>query len=187
MGCLKGQNRLLNPYETWYSFDNGQNNTFTTETQFNQVAWDLVLNVKDGAGNLNSSQVIVRKDAYTPQITSHSPVSDESFGSTAPQYNISIIEDDLNSTWYIIGQETFYIDTMDGIINQNKWDTLEEGRITITFYAQDNAGNVGSTIVVVNKRIPPNAIGGFDLIIIFGLISLTSIFLLIVSRRTKKA
>ncbi len=184
----------FNPYETWYSFNNGQNTTFTTETQFNQVTWDLVSNgtvlinfyVKDEAGNLNFSQVMVRKDAILPQITNYSPLSNEYFGHDAPQYNISIIEEDLNSTWYVVGGEIFSINTWDGTIEQTKWDSLGEGVINITFYAQDNAGNIGYTSVLVNKSLPSTAIYGFNLIIMFGVVSLVSIFLLRKSRRMEK-
>jgi len=74
-----------------------------------------------------------------------------------------------------------------GTIDQNKWDSLGGGAITITFYAQDNAGNIGSTSVLVNKRIPSDpAIYGFDLIIIFCVVFLTGIILIQRTKRMKR-
>ncbi len=70
------------------------------------------------------------------------------------------------------------INTLVGTIDQDKWDDVGEGLITITFYAQDKAGNIGSTSVVIIKNIPSSpAIYGYDLLILFGFISLTSVIL----------
>ncbi|KKN84092.1 hypothetical protein LCGC14_0292990 [marine sediment metagenome] len=78
----------LQLHNTWYSFNDGQNITFTTETQFNQAAWDLQANgtvlirfyAEDEVGHFNSSQVMVRKDAIIPDITIISPIFKEEFG-----------------------------------------------------------------------------------------------------------
>ncbi len=59
----------VNIHEKWYSFNGGDNITFTTETQFNSSEWDKIgdglvvvrFYVSDKAGNMNTSEVIIRK------------------------------------------------------------------------------------------------------------------------------
>ena len=67
-----------------------------------------------------------------------------------------IIEENLLSTWYTIqGDTTQYSFTgTTGTINLDAWDTVLEGEINITFYAQDSVGNIGIETVTVIKRIP---------------------------------
>lgn len=115
-----------------------------------------------------------------------SPLNNEEFSNIAPSFNISIIEEDLNSLWYIIGnnQEVIYIESMEGAIDQESWDNTDEGLITITFYAQDNAGNIGFMSVVINKQLPTSGIYGYHLFILIGLFSLAS--LLLIQRLKKK-
>ena len=93
-----------------YSLNGGQNITFTTENRFSQAEWDKVGNgtvlitfyAIDKVGNINSSDVVVRKDAYAPDITIHSPLLNQKFGKNPPGFNISIIEEDLISIWYTV-------------------------------------------------------------------------------------
>ncbi|KKM87180.1 hypothetical protein LCGC14_1271540 [marine sediment metagenome] len=46
--------------------------------------------------------VIVRKDAYIPNIIINSPLENETFGNVPPIFNISIISEDVVATWYRI-------------------------------------------------------------------------------------
>jgi len=118
---------------------------------------------------MNSSQVIVRKDANIPDIIIHSPVQDEIFGSTSPEFNLSIIEEDLVSMWYIIeGNLTQYpFIGVTGTISQEAWDKVIEGNVTITFYAQDRIGNIGVESIIVIKRIPSQpSILGYNLFLL---------------------
>ena len=184
-----------NLQETRYSLNGRPNITFTTETQFSQTEWNQVGNgtvsiifyAIDKVGNTNSSEVIVRKDAYIPDITIFSPLDNERFGKTSPEYNISIIEEDLASTWYTIEgiAGTFPFTGLTGTINQDAWDDAPEGEITITFYAIDGAGNTGSESVVVIKSIPskPEAIPGYNLFLLFGILVVISI---VISKKGKK-
>ncbi|MFX0043367.1 MAG: hypothetical protein ACFE8L_10680, partial [Candidatus Hodarchaeota archaeon] len=163
----------------WYSFNNIKNITFTTETQFNQTEWDKVGNgtvlirfyANDTFGNINFTEVVVRKDAYIPDIIINSPLDDEKFGKTAPDYNLTIIEEDLATTWYTIEgiAGTFPFSGLIGSINQDAWDDAPKGEITITFYAIDNAGNIGSESVIVIKRIPSKPV--IQIIIVISAIS----------------
>lgn len=171
-----------------YSINGRPNITFTTQTQFSQSEWNtagngtvsIIFYVIDKVGNTNSSEVIVRKDAYIPEITIHSPEQDEMFGSTPPEFNISIIEEDLVFMWYIIeGNITQYPFTeLTGTISQEAWEKVIEGDVTITFYAQDRAGNIGIESVVVIKSIPSQpAIPGYNVFVLLGVLSVAIIII----------
>jgi len=180
-----------------YSINGRPNITFTTQTQFSQSEWNTAGNgtvsitfyVIDKVGNTNSSGVIIRKDAYIPDITINTPEQDGIFGNTPPEFNISIIEEDLESMWYTIeGDLTEYPFTgVTGTISQEAWDHAIEGDVTITFYVQDRAGNIGIESVVVTKSIPstPSTDGilGYNLIVLLGVLSVVAI---VISTKLKK-
>jgi uncharacterized delta-60 repeat protein len=159
----------------WYSLNGGENITFTTEDQINQAEWDKIGNgtvlirfyANDTGGNMNSRTVFVRKDAYIPDLTIHSPLNNETFGKTSPEFSITVIEEDLLNMWYTIEgiSGDFYFSEFSGTIDQDAWNDLPEGEITISFYAQDRAGNVNSKSVVVIKSIKSERVP-FELIII---------------------
>ncbi|MFX1569614.1 MAG: nitrous oxide reductase family maturation protein NosD [Promethearchaeota archaeon] len=154
--------------EKSYSINGRPNITFTWETQFNQSEWDNIGNGTvsitfygiDKAGNLDSSQIVVRKDAIVPQIYLNSPFQNEEFAGIAPHFNLTIIEDHLTSTWYKIEGITgnFFFTGLNGTIDQTAWDLLLEGSVTLTFYAEDAGGNFNSYSVEVIKRIPSQSL-----------------------------
>ena len=183
-----------NLQEKKYSLNGRPNITFTTETQFSQTEWNQVGNgtvsiifyAIDKLGNTNSSEVVVRKDAYLPDIIINSPLDDQKFGKSAPDFNLTIIEEDLASTWYTIEgiAGTFPFTGLTGTINQDAWDDAPEGEITITYYAIDGAGNIGNESVIVTKRIPSKSeIPGYNLFLLLGIISIVSI---IIGKKIKK-
>jgi len=168
-----------------YSINGRPNITFTTETQFSQSEWNNIGNgtvsiafyVIDKVGNFNSSEVIIRKDAYAPDIIIHSPIQDAIFGNMPPEFNISIIEEDSVFTWYTIqGDLTGYLFIgLTGTIDQDAWNEIPQGEVTITFYAQDQAGNIGTESVVVTKSLPSApVISGYNVLLLIGVISLVS-------------
>ena len=184
-----------------YSLNGRPNITFTTQTQFSQTEWNQVGNgtvsitfyAIDKAGNANSSEVIVRKDAYVPDITIYSPLDDDKFGKIAPNFSISIIEEvgDLVSTWYTLEYfpftdiDTFPLTELNGTIDQDWWDDAPKGEIRITFYAEDRAGNIGSEIVYIHKSLPSEpAIPGYNLFFLFGILSVAVI---LISKKLKKS
>jgi hypothetical protein len=42
----------------------------------------------------------------------------------------------------------------DGIISQSVWNAMSDGFVTITFYALDEAGNIGTAEVTIGKNTP---------------------------------
>jgi peptide/nickel transport system substrate-binding protein len=121
-------------------------------------------------------------DLTPPDITIHSPVSDQVFGVDAPTFSITIIDESpIDSTWYTIDggvtNYTFY--GLTGAINQNAWDSASQGNILIMFYAEDDTGKIGTSSVTVIKSIPSEPpIPGYDVFLIFGVISLVAIILM---------
>jgi len=89
-----------------------------------------------------------------PRITINSPQEGEKFGSTAPSFNVEVIDLYVYEMWYTLdeGLNNFTF-TVNGMINQTTWDSLPEGNVTITFYAMDIAGNLGFEEVIVIKDI----------------------------------
>lgn len=163
----------FNIHQKWYSLQGGRNITFTTETQINQTEWDKIGNgtvlieffAKDSVGNLNSSQIIVRKDAYIPLLTILEPHSNETFGAISPSFNLTIYEETVVIAWYKIQGNTqkFPFTGLSGKINQNGWTAALNGPITITFYAQDEAGNIGTNSIVIIKDVPTPPMGNMTI------------------------
>ena len=154
---------------TWYTL--GANTTkhfFTNNGTINQLAWSLIPEgsvdirffANDTAGNEHDELVIVIKDTINPTITINSPLTDETFNATAPDFNVTIIDANLNYTWYTLGTNTtklFF--TNNGTINQLAWNLMPEGSVEIRFYANDTAGNEQDEYEIVLKIIdttPPN-------------------------------
>ena len=90
-------------------------------------------------------------DAPTIEIVS--PVENQAFELSSPEFTLSIegIEDSL---WYSLNDTfiEFFNDTT-GIINQTSWDALQEGFLTITFYANDSKGYIGFKDVQIFKDL----------------------------------
>jgi len=148
--------------DTWYTIDGGSNNyTFTVNGTINQTAWDGRANgtvtikfyANDTIGNLNSSEVIVLIDIIAPNITIIAPLANENFGYGAPDFNITILEANLNTTWYFFDDEiiNYTFSGLEGTINQSFWDSMDEGYHTLRFYANDTVGNVGFNECVIIK------------------------------------
>jgi len=149
----------------WYTIDEGlTNTTFTGLTgTINQTEWNklsdgpvnLTFYTNDTAGNIASAEVGINKDANDPQIVINTPLSSEVFGSLAPNFNISIVEPNLESTWYTIddGITNITFIGLTGTINQTEWGNLFNGSVNLTFYANDSVGNIGSAGVLIYKDI----------------------------------
>ena len=178
---------------TWYTIDAGLTNyTFSGLTGYiNQTAWDNaddgVITVKfyanDSLGHVGFKDVQILKDSVNPVITIYAPLEDKSFGNTAPSFNISIIEENLASTWYTLEDvlTNFSFSELTGNIDQDAWTGTPEGQINISFYAQDSAGNIGTESVVVIKSTQP-AILGYDLFFLLGILCVITI---LVAKRLK--
>ena len=175
----------------WYTMDEGANNisigsyTGTLDTStWNTLSDGLVTIVfyaNDTTGNLGSAQVTLSKDTILPLIVVNEPLDDYEFSTSPPDYNISITELNLDAMWYTMdnGVTNFTLLTYTGTLDSAAWNALADGSITITFYAEDTAGNLASTsITIVKDTTSPTPFipfGSFYLIVT--IISVVSLFL----------
>ena len=175
--------------KVWYSLNNGVNTTYIAQTHIDQAEWDKCSNgtvsmkifAKDTAGNIDSIEVFIWKDAYEPILIIHSPIPDQRFKATAPPFNISIIEDTTTDNWYMIFgiMNEFFFTYPNGSVDQTAWNELLEGVVVITFYARDETGNIGSTSIKVIKEIPKVLIiNGYDFLLMIGIIGICFIIVL---------
>jgi len=173
---------------SWYTLDDGAtNHTFSDSIGvINQTVWDtsaegnitIGFYANNSLGQVAFKDVQIIKDTIIPEILIHSPSHNAKFGSTAPTFSISITEDNLKSTWYRIGNfsHEFFFSVLTGLIDQNFWNYVPEGYVNITFYAEDDAGNIGSEVVIVIKG-PNGVIPGYNLFLIINLWGLISLIL----------
>ncbi len=106
-------------------------------------------------GFLQKNQdVEVVVDNISPIITINNLQNNYVIGATAPQFDISIEEPNLNMTWYSLnGGINITFTGLTGSINQALWDTLPEGNVITRFYAKDLAGNIGFVEITIKKDI----------------------------------
>jgi len=147
--------------------DNGINNTW--DDGFTGNYWDDYAGVDandDGigdtpyivpgtAGSQDNFPIWTDGDDLAPVITIISPLLDSVFGLVAPNYSISIEELNLDTFWYTLdgGTTNYTITGLTGTLNQFAWYALSVGSVTIRFYANDTAGNLGFKEVSVQKAL----------------------------------
>jgi len=165
-------------YETWYTINGGVRynvvyyewySTFTNiNGKIEQSNWDtfpdgnviLTFYAKDRIGYIKSTEVVIIKDTCVPIIIIKNPIAGESFGKNAPSFELNITEINLDEIWYTVGDSpATYFAKLNDTIEQSAWSTLPNGEITITFYAIDKAGNVGSNNITIIKKKPIKEIG----------------------------
>ena len=111
-----------------------------------------------------------------PQLIINSPVDSEIFGTTAPNYDLSIT-DLYDIIWYTLdgGATNITVNGLTGSINQAEWDNLGDGPITIRFYIRDIADREVFEEVIVVKST--TGIPGYELIALIGVTLVVSLFL----------
>ena len=150
---------------SWYSLNMGLNYNFNgTSGKINQTAWNscgnetitITFYANNTAGNIGYSEIKVFKDIIAPTLLINIPISHQIFGNQSPTFNITIIENNLNITWYSLNNGLNYTFTgLTGTINQTAWNGCENGTVTIKFFANDTMGNIGYKSIIVYKDITP--------------------------------
>lgn len=103
-----------------------------------------------GAANATDSFPLF--DHGVPVITINTPTSSE-YGEDAPDFNIFINDPYIYSMWYIINNSgTRHYFTQNGTIDGFVWDSLVDGDVSIRFYTQDIAWNLGSNSIELVKN-----------------------------------
>ncbi len=184
----------------WYTLDDGTTTypisalsgtiDLAEWNKFGEGMITIKFHAEDSAGNQAFSEVQVEKDLTKPVITINKPEIGDVFEAFSPIYSITIDEINLHSYWYSLdgGITNISITELTGTISENEWIDLSNGHVTLTFYAKDEGGNVGSAHVLITKNAPekstpPPAILGYDLSLIIGIFSIISI--LIIRKRLK--
>ncbi len=143
------------------------------------------------AGSHDNFPIWTNGDDIAPVITIISPLPDSIFGLDAPNYNLSIDELNLDTIWYTLdgGITNYTITGLTGTFNQTAWEGLSEGSLTIRFYANDTAGNIGFIDVEVIIEIPEDindlpiiSFGNYYILFTF----ITILSFIILEKRKKK-
>ncbi|MHA2394385.1 MAG: right-handed parallel beta-helix repeat-containing protein, partial [Promethearchaeota archaeon] len=173
----------------WYTIDNGLNNfTFTANETINQAAWismpDGVVTIKfyvnNTLGTIFSNEISVNKDVEAPIISIIEPSTNDVF-EIAPVYELTITELNLDTIWYTLddGENNFTVSGLTGIVNQERWESLPNGYVTIRFYVNDTLGHLSFDEVIIVKDVPTptgsTGIPGYNILIIIGTISLMAL------------
>ena len=107
----------------------------------------------------NAEFLLLKYKNLIPEISIISPIQNDFFGGTPPNFEIIIEEANLEATWYTLdnGIANITFEGLTGTINQTEWDKKPSGVITIRFYAGDNWNLTGFEEIIVRKDItPPN-------------------------------
>jgi parallel beta-helix repeat protein len=125
-------------------------------------------------------------DNDPPIITIIKPINNSKIGSLAPSFNIRVEEKYLDVMWYTLdGGLNNYTFIENGTINQGAWDALNYGQITIRFYAVDKVGYISFMDVVVVKKLPETElIPGYNLFVLFCVISIIGVILVSIRRKS---
>jgi len=187
----------LNLDKTWYSLNGGNNITFTGLTgTINQALWDALpegniiirFYANDSSSDVGFVEVTIRKDVSAPVITINNPQNSDVIEATAPSFDISIDEPNLDKTWYSLnGGNNITFTGFTGTINQALWDALPEGNIIIKFYANDTLGRLEFQEVIVVKNVPqptPPEIPGYNILFLLGIVSIVAV--IIVKKRLNR-
>ena len=67
------------------------------------------------------------------------------------------------------------IPQLSGTIDQTGWEDAPYGTVTLTFYAEDLLGRIGSNSVDVEKIRPSQPIAGYHIVLLIGLVGITGI------------
>jgi len=157
----------------WYTLDGGLNNyTGAASGTIDSTAWSnagqgavtITFYVNDSASNWDSSSMVINKDTVDPSIDSiDSPLSGAWFDSSPPNYITSITETNLDTIWYTLdGGTNNYTGAASGTIDSTAWNNAGEGTVTITFYANDSAGNWDTSTIIINRDTVDPSIDSID-------------------------
>ena len=105
-------------------------------------------------GSAGSIDYLPIWDEIAPIIVINSPNPNDVFSLVAPIFDVSIIEPNLDEMWYTLDNGLHnYTFEENGTVDQSAWDLAPFGSITLTFYARDKIGYVGSANVIIEKEI----------------------------------
>jgi len=184
-GILLGIDTNIDFNWTGYSLDKQSNKTIfgnTTIAMPSDGIHSIQIFGNDSIGTIyesNNRYFTVATGA--PEIFIIAPTDSQVIGSTAPNYDISIVGP-YDYIWYALeGGSNYTASGLTGTIDQSAWSALSDGIITIDFYANNSAGMEGKAQVQVIKdsseELPPG-IPGYDIIALIGVCSIITLIVL---------
>ncbi len=104
-------------------------------------------------GSAGSVDYLPIADDIGPSVIINSPTSSDVFGSNTPTYDVTITDTYLYEMWYTLdgGLHNYTFTGSIGTLEQSSWDIISDGSITLTFFASDKPGNIGSANVNIIK------------------------------------
>ena len=147
----------------WYTLDGGLVNTTIVElngtlalsiwTNRPNGTVDIRFYADDLAGNVGFEEVEIRKDILPPQITINTPIQNKVFYDTAPSFDLTIIEGNLDVIWHTLDDGIVNFSCgISGNINNFYWNAIPPGSYVLKFYAKDTLGNLGFSEVTIKKK-----------------------------------
>ena len=181
----------------WYSLDNGLTNITSPglTSTIDETVWystvdgpiHLIFYVNDSKGYMTQASVDITKITDIPLIEIISPTLNQEFGAQLPKFTITITDtSSIVSMWYTIdgGINNNSFTELTDTIDTTTWQSAPEGEITLTFYVEDELGNIGSESIIVIKSIPSKPeIPGYNLFLVFGILAVISI---LISKKLKE-
>jgi parallel beta-helix repeat protein len=184
-------------HTTWYTLDNGITNITSPGliSTIDETAWlsatdgpiQLTFYVNDSKGYMDQVSVEVTKVTDIPLVAIITPTLNQVFGTQPPDFTITITDtSSIVSRWYTLdgGINNYSFTGLTNTISSIAWEAAPEGDITLTFYAEDEIGNIGDISRIIIKdlsEIPPETppgIFGYNLIALIGVISVITAILI---------
>jgi hypothetical protein len=138
--------------------ENGNDTTLLTSIwqMLGEGPFIMEILAKDIFGHTNDSiKLTLYKDLTPPNIDINSPQPNDLFGENTPFVSLNVIDTNLEEVWYQLSNGTVVTNNYPwtGSIDQVVWDQVGNGTVTIRFYANDTAGNIGYKDITVRKNI----------------------------------
>jgi len=133
-----------------------QNGTINATAWYNCVDGNVLIKffANDTGGNEKFVIINVKKDSNIPEINVISPSSYETF-EMSPSFSLDMSDYSLNYTWYILnnGGIKYFFSGVSGDIYNLAWNSISEGYVNITFYANDSLNQVNSVQITIIKDL----------------------------------
>ncbi len=140
-------NRTIGNY--WDDYNGNDNN--------DDGIGDIPYNISGSAGGVDRYPIWNDGEDKPPIIIINYPTNGSIFGYNPPNFNIRIIEDNLDLVWYTINNEPKkFIITENDTIDTQAWSALSYDLITIRFHANDTKGYYNSSELIINKTSEAN-------------------------------
>ena len=139
-----------------------------------------------GGSNQDNFPIWEDGDDIYPFLAIIIPNDNDDFANNAPDYQITIIEVNIDQIWYVINDVIVSLlpTELTGTIDQALWNSLPNGNYILTFYVNDTAGHLSSKSVIIIKNVEETpGIPGYDLTIFLMGLSLISLLILLKKRK----